>query len=118
MHIFYSENNNSNIFVENETAKVGDFGLTEIFNDENFVLSNHLKYMAYTSPEVIESYTKKQTKSDVWSLGCCIYEVIKLEPLFDYRKTKMVNHFKENIMTFDEKSLEINSSVLKPILQK
>jgi NIMA (never in mitosis gene a)-related kinase len=36
----------------------------------------------YMSPEIIEG-KKYCTKSDIWALGCCLYEVMTLDKVFD-----------------------------------
>jgi serine/threonine protein kinase len=60
-----------NIFIDNErNIKIGGYGLILDFIDEEYLNSLSL----YTSPELLngQDYTKK---SDIWSLGCIIYEL-------------------------------------------
>jgi serine/threonine protein kinase len=34
------------------------------------------------SPELIEG-KKYSTKTDIWALGCCLYEIMTLDKVFD-----------------------------------
>ena len=60
-----------NIFIDSErNVKIGGYGLALDFVDEEYLNSLSL----YTSPELLngQDYTKK---SDIWSLGCILYEL-------------------------------------------
>ena len=61
--------------------KLGDFGLSRQMGDESIFAKTHVGTPYYMSPEVME-HSKYDAKSDVWSLGCVIYEFCALSPPF------------------------------------
>ena len=73
----------SNVFLDNENnVKLGDFGLSRILsNESNFAYSN-VGTPYYMSPEQIDDH-KYNEKSDIWSLGCFLYEITSLHPPFE-----------------------------------
>ena len=73
----------SNIFLDNNNnVKLGDFGLSLQLNKEmNFAYSN-VGTPYYMSPEQVDE-NKYNEKSDIWSLGCFLYELAALHPPFE-----------------------------------
>jgi NIMA (never in mitosis gene a)-related kinase len=73
----------SNIFLDNDNnVKLGDFGLSLMLNNEmNFAYSN-VGTPYYMSPEQVDE-NKYNEKSDIWSLGCFLYELTSLHPPFE-----------------------------------
>ena len=71
----------ANIFLYSDmTAKLGDMNVSKVTN------SKGLNYTQtgtpyYASPEVWKD-EPYDIKSDVWSLGCVIYEMVTLKPPF------------------------------------
>ncbi|XP_077991885.1 tyrosine-protein kinase STK-like [Glandiceps talaboti] len=65
-----------NILVgENCEYKVADFGLTRLINDE-YIAQNDAKFpVKWTAPEAVR-YKRFTIKSDVWSFGIVMYEII------------------------------------------
>lgn len=61
--------------------KLGDLGLGRYMSDETFKAFSQVGTPLYMSPEVIrnEGY---DFKSDVWSLGCVVYELVTLKSPF------------------------------------
>ncbi|KAI1099581.1 kinase-like protein [Jackrogersella minutella] len=71
-----------NIFLGDENSvKLGDFGLSKMIQSHDFA-STYVGTPYYMSPEICaaERYT---LKSDIWSLGCIIYELCARTPPFD-----------------------------------
>nr|KAK5444124.1 G2-specific serine/threonine protein kinase [Exophiala xenobiotica] len=71
-----------NIFLgEDQSVKLGDFGLSKLMQSHDFA-STYVGTPFYMSPEICaaERYT---LHSDIWSLGCIMYELCTKEPPFN-----------------------------------
>ena len=71
-----------NIFLTgNNTIKVGDFGISKVLESTTQVANTVVGTPYYMAPEACQSepYT---SKSDVWALGCLLYELCTLEKPF------------------------------------
>src|SRR5438552_18476365 len=76
------------------SVKLGDFGLSKIMQSHDFA-STYVGTPFYMSPEICaaERYT---LKSDIWSLGCIIYELCSREPPFNAKSHfQLVQRIKE-----------------------
>ncbi|KAF2073037.1 hypothetical protein CYY_005653 [Polysphondylium violaceum] len=72
-----------NLFLdENRNIKLGDFGLAKILNINSLYAHTFVGTPYYMSPEQIQEYPYNE-KSDVWSVGCLIYEMACLSPPFE-----------------------------------
>lgn len=75
-----------NIFLdENQVIKLGDFGLSKALGAASFA-NTYVGTPYYMSPELMQEKSY-DTKSDIWSLGCLIYELCALKPPFHEAKT-------------------------------
>ena len=73
----------SNIFIDQDnTIKLGDFGLSRILNQDVSFAVSRVGTPYYMSPEQIDNI-KYNEKSDIWSLGCFLYELTTLHPPFE-----------------------------------
>ena len=73
----------SNVFLDAENnIKLGDFGLSRMLSNESYFAYSHVGTPYYMSPEQIEE-VKYNEKSDIWSLGCFLYEVATFNPPFE-----------------------------------
>lgn len=73
----------SNVFLDSENnVKLGDFGLSRILSNESTFAYSHVGTPYYMSPEQIDEI-KYNEKSDIWSLGCFLYELASLNPPFE-----------------------------------
>lgn len=82
MMILHRDLKPENVFLgEDNSVKLGDFGLSKILLSHDFA-STYVGTPFYMSPEICaaERYT---LKSDIWSLGCIIYELCTREPPFN-----------------------------------
>ncbi|KAK2466540.1 hypothetical protein APHAL10511_001402 [Amanita phalloides] len=75
-----------NVFLdENNTVKLGDFGLSKALAQASFA-NTYVGTPYYMSPELMQEKAY-DSKSDIWSLGCLIYELCALKPPFHEAKT-------------------------------
>ncbi|KAG8758566.1 G2-specific serine/threonine protein kinase [Ceratobasidium sp. 428] len=75
-----------NVFLDTEgNVKLGDFGLAKQINYATFT-QTYVGTPYYMSPELINE-KQYDTKSDIWSLGCLIYELCAQNPPFHEAKT-------------------------------
>lgn len=71
-----------NVFLDkNNNIKIGDFGLSRVMGQESIYAYTRVGTPYYMSPEQING-KKYDDKSDIWSLGCVIYEIAALRPPF------------------------------------
>src|SRR5271170_323746 len=71
-----------NIFLgDDQSVKLGDFGLSKLMQSHDFA-STYVGTPFYMSPEICaaEKYT---LHSDIWALGCIMYELCTKEPPFN-----------------------------------
>ncbi|KAI1494017.1 kinase-like domain-containing protein [Biscogniauxia mediterranea] len=95
MTILHRDLKPENVFLgENDSVKLGDFGLSKMIQSHDFA-STYVGTPFYMSPEICaaERYT---LKSDIWSLGCVIYELCAREPPFNAKSHyQLVQKIKE-----------------------
>lgn len=68
-------------FDKNNNVKLGDFGLCRILSAESQYAHTNVGTPYYMSPEQIKE-SNYDAKTDVWSLGCVLYEIVSLRPPF------------------------------------
>jgi serine/threonine protein kinase len=67
-----------NIFLDsNSDCKLGDFGLARVMNHESQFAFTTVGTPYYMSPEQLHDQ-KYNELSDIWSLGCIVYELCAL----------------------------------------
>ncbi|XP_063297518.1 serine/threonine-protein kinase Nek2 [Pelobates fuscus] len=72
----------ANIFLDaKKNVKVGDFGLARILNHDTSFAKTFVGTPYYMSPEQMNRMSYNE-KSDIWSLGCLLYELCALSPPF------------------------------------
>jgi serine/threonine protein kinase len=83
--VLYRDVNPHNIMLDNNfNVKLCDFGLA-VKKGNNFEHSNSTGFagsILYSSPESVKNQECTE-KSDIWSLGCVIYETLTLTPAFN-----------------------------------
>ncbi|PKI82383.1 Kin3p, partial [Malassezia vespertilionis] len=71
-----------NVFLDtNENVKLGDFGLSKQIAAQAFA-NTYVGTPYYMSPELATGQ-QYDIKSDIWALGCIVYELCALSPPFD-----------------------------------
>ncbi|XP_018599159.2 serine/threonine-protein kinase Nek2 isoform X2 [Scleropages formosus] len=71
----------ANIFLDvKKNVKLGDFGLARILNHDTSFAKTFVGTPYYMSPEQINRLSYDE-KSDIWSLGCLVYELCALSEL-------------------------------------
>jgi len=85
----------ANIFVDGEGClKIGDFGIAKMLRPGSMFAVDQIGSPYYVSPEI----WRKQpydTKSDMWAIGCFLYELIALRPPFQAHDMEQLS---KNIM--------------------
>ncbi|XP_075386196.1 serine/threonine-protein kinase Nek2 [Tenrec ecaudatus] len=72
----------ANVFLDgNQNVKLGDFGLARILNHDTSFAKTFVGTPYYMSPEQMNRMSYNE-KSDIWSLGCLLYELCALMPPF------------------------------------
>merc|ERR1712228_356268 len=71
-----------NIFVKNGQLKLGDFGISKVLTRSVAFAQTMIGTPYYMSPEVFKG-RPYNFKSDIWSMGCVLYELITFKHCFD-----------------------------------
>ncbi len=80
LNILHRDFKSANIFLfEDGAAKIGDLNVSKILNKSLGQTQTGTPY--YASPEVWNN-SPYDCKSDIWSLGCILYEMLTLNPPF------------------------------------
>lgn len=86
----------ANIFLDiKQNVKLGDFGLARILNHDTSFAKTFVGTPYYMSPEQINGMSYNE-KSDIWSLGCLLYELCALSPPFTaYNQRELAGRIRE-----------------------
>ena len=137
LKIIHRDLKSENIFLfNNGTAKIGDLNVSKVIKKELGCTQTGTPY--YASPEVW-SDKPYDTKSDIWSLACIIYEMLELKPPFraddmeglykkvmkgkydkiNKRYSKDMSDLLDNLFKIEPKERPTCNEILKmPIVQK
>ncbi|XP_040289855.1 serine/threonine-protein kinase Nek11 [Bufo bufo] len=70
-----------NIFLKNNLLKIGDFGVSRLLMGSCDLATTFTGTPYYMSPEALK-HEGYDSKSDIWSVGCILYEMCCLEHAF------------------------------------
>nr|XP_012627014.1 serine/threonine-protein kinase Nek4 isoform X4 [Microcebus murinus] len=82
-HILHRDLKTQNVFLtRTNIIKVGDLGIARVLENHYDMASTLIGTPYYMSPELF-SNKPYNYKSDVWALGCCVYEMATLKHAFN-----------------------------------
>lgn len=81
--ILHRDLKTQNIFLTSSgIVKLGDFGIARVLRNTGELAATRIGTPYYMSPEVMDN-KRYNNKTDIWSLGCILYELMALKVPFD-----------------------------------
>ena len=80
--ILHRDLKTQNIFLKNGKIRLGDFGIAKVLDSTRDFANTCIGTPYYMSPELFKNRPYSY-KSDIWALGCVLYELCNLRHAFD-----------------------------------
>ncbi|PAA64197.1 hypothetical protein BOX15_Mlig019498g2, partial [Macrostomum lignano] len=89
-HVIHRDIKPQNIFLmRSGQVKLGDFGVAKTLDCTLQLASTAIGTPYYVSPEIVKSEAYNN-KTDIWSLGCVLYELLTLNHAFEAKNEKQL----------------------------
>ena len=114
LHNIDFDDDDDEIDLENLNIKIIDLGNAL---DDDDLFSDEIQTRYYRSPEVLLGYDFNHT-TDIWSLGCIIYELLTGQILFDPRKSRDLDRNQNHLLDIIELFGDIPENLIKKSKRK
>jgi serine/threonine protein kinase len=95
-----------NIFLHKNELVLGDLGIAREVLTSYVASSAYRGTVNYLAPEVISRTVRLDSKIDIWSFGCTLYEMITLRKLFDGQDESEIE---KKIANFEDNQLDLEN---------
>ncbi|CAF4428376.1 unnamed protein product [Rotaria magnacalcarata] len=119
-NILHRDLKTQNIFLtKNDIVKVGDLGIARALESASEFATTIVGTPYYMSPEIFSQKPYGQ-KSDIWALGCCVYEMTTLEHAFNAKdiNSLVIKILREQTPQMSKKYSEPLTDIIKSMLKK
>jgi serine/threonine protein kinase len=108
----------ANILLKNDLIKIADFGFAKMLNDNTSMMDTICGSPLYMAPEILFK-TKYTSKSDLWSLGVIIYQMVYKKHPYNNSKSiiELIKKMEGDTIFFDKNNVSIQCiELLKELL--